>query len=235
MRKVIGIVGSKVEGGFGAGIANLEYISKFGDPHIIMPWEEFNPNLDMVYLPGGLDVNPGTYGHVPSFKTSHTDVYKQFFLDHRLHSYVDAKTPIFGVCLGFQQLNVFFGGTLLQDNPYHPNSPERGVAGHTVTTTEGWEFPVNSHHHQCVTKASLSHDLMQLAKMTGKSTVVEAFQHKELPIVGVQWHPEEWFDDFCDLHIKALLTEGRPALPHLPKRVKAKEQITAEFVDDLPF
>jgi putative glutamine amidotransferase len=225
-RKRIGIVGSKFENGFGVGLHNIEYMHGFGNVHIIMPWEEFNDKLDMIYLPGGLDVNPATYGQLPGFRTSNTDVFKQFFLEHRLKNYVDAGTPIFGVCLGFQQLNVFFGGKLIQDNPFHAQSTDRGVAAHKVITSMGDEFYVNSHHHQCVTRKNLSSELEVLA-MSLTGGVVESFKHKQLPIVGVQWHPEEYFDSFSDSQIKSLLNDRKPAtlLPPPPKKDKKKTSV----------
>ena len=82
-KPVIGIPGYKVDTNFGVGIANLEFVSTFGNPRIILPWEEDVP-IDVLYLTGGLDVNPTSYGEVPGFKTSNTDVFKQFFFEKRL-------------------------------------------------------------------------------------------------------------------------------------------------------
>lgn len=215
-RPIIGIPGWKTgENSFGCGINHLNFISKFGEPHIIMPWDH-NPNaVDMLYLPGGMDLNPAAYNQYPGFYTGNQDVHKQYFFDKKLPLFIEAKKPIFGVCLGFQMLGVAFGSRLEQDLPYHEQSPDRYQKGHKVgsiaancmAALPGFEiektFDVNSHHHQGF--LSLSSDLLPLAVSTDK--VIEAFMHKKLPIMGVQWHPEEWFDNFSSAAMLQLLSK----------------------------
>lgn len=218
-KKLIGIPGYKSESGvFGVGSNHLEYIEYLGaTPRILMPDEEFNNKIDGLYLPGGMDVNPASYGEVPSFKTSNQDVFKQYFFDNRLKNYV-GKIPIVGVCLGFQMINVFFGGKLKQNLLYHPQSKDRMEEGHKVKLyredgkfqREGGkliELPVNCHHHQGVTLELLSKELTPLAVYdeVRQEIVVEAYKHKTLPIALVQWHPEEWFDYFTENLFKKTL------------------------------
>jgi len=95
----IGCPAYKTDTSIGVGVTHLEFISQYGIPRIILPEEE-NVDIDALYLPGGLDVNPSSYGEIPGFKTSNTDVFKQFFFDKRLLSYVDRRIPIFGICAG---------------------------------------------------------------------------------------------------------------------------------------
>jgi putative glutamine amidotransferase len=135
---------------------------------------------------------------------------------------VEANTPVFGVCLGMQQLNCFFGGRLIQDLPWHPSSPERGMPAHKVRLVDGGqEFEVNGHHHQAVLESMLAPDLRAIAFATSPKAagfrIVEALCHKQKPIMGVQWHPEDWFDRFCDRNIRSLLSEGKPADPEKNK------------------
>lgn len=209
MRKRIGIPAFKTGENFGVGLNHLEFVNNFGDPVLIMPHEE-KVKVDLLYLTGGLDLNPSSYGEIPGFKTSNTDVYKQFFFDKRLKNYV-SDTPIFGVCLGFQMLNVFFGGKLTQHAINHPQSSDRFRKGHEVSyiTSEGIKekFEVNSHHHQLVRLDQLGNKLTPVAiyEDSSKNPVVEAFAHQELPIVAVQWHPEEWYDNFSKSYINSLL------------------------------
>lgn len=210
-RKIIGVPGYKPGDGFGVGLNHLEFLSKFGDPVIIMPHEEFR-QVDMLYLTGGADLNPKSYGEIPGFKTSNTDVYKQFFFEERLKNYVNKKIPIFGVCLGFQMLNVYFGGKLQQNSLYHPQSKDRYKPGHKVTILKtGEEVEVNSHHHQLVTQEILSTQLQALAtfECNGDGTVIEAFKHNVLPIYAVQWHPEEFYDNFSMNIMNDLITRNK--------------------------
>jgi putative glutamine amidotransferase len=214
--KTIGITGYRSEDGsvFGAGSHYLELISRFGKPYIIFPGEEL-ADVDLLVLPGGLDMAPQSFGAVPTFKTGNQDVFKQFFYDRRLPLYIDAGIPVFGICLGFQMLAVYFRSALEQHLWRHPQSPGRSMAGHTVEPLPEaaryatQPFEVNSHHHQGVFLHGLSAELepLALAKHSPDSEylLVEAFRHRSKPVMAVQWHPEEWFDTFSCMMINDLL------------------------------
>jgi len=112
--------------------------------------------------------------------------------------------PVFGICRGFQLLNVYFGGTLHQDlaTYYSPevahNSSALGREAlvHEVLLTEGTILSscygvrtlwVNSLHHQGV-------DVLAAALVPAalsREGLVEGFQHRTIGnVFGVQWHPE---------------------------------------------
>ena len=214
--KTIGITGYRSEDGtvFGAGCNYLELISRFGKPHIIFPGDEL-ADVDLLILPGGLDIAPQSFGAVPTFKTGNQDVFKQFFYEKRLSLYIDAGIPVFGICLGFQMLAVYFGSALEQHLWHHPQSAERSAAGHTVEPLPeaaryaSQPFEVNSHHHQGVFLNGLSAELEPLALAKSRpdsdKMLVEAFRHRTKPIMAVQWHPEEWIDTFSCRMIEDLL------------------------------
>jgi len=208
MKKIIGIPGYKNYDTdfFGAGKAHLEFIATFGVPRILMPWEE-KVDIDLLYLPGGLDISPDAYDEVPSFSTSNQDVMKEFFFRRRLPNYIK-DTPIFGVCMGMQVLGAFFGSKLIQNLRNHPESEDRGETAHSVSVMNDDDiithkgFKVNSHHHQGILASQLSDQLLGLYKTKVNEpnieddSLIEAFKHKKLPIYGVQWHPEDIYDKF---------------------------------------
>lgn len=118
---------------------------------------------------------------------------------------VTSGKPILGICLGMQVLNVALGGSLYQDIPtqipstvnhrFPITTPEsRWAIAHTVTTKEdslirrlsGAEVSVNSFHHQAI--KCLAAGLHITA--TAPDGVPEAIEHTSLPILAVQWHPE---------------------------------------------
>jgi len=215
--KTIGIIGYRSEDGsvFGAGCNYLELISRFGKPLIIFP-DEGLVHVDLLVLPGGLDIAPQSFGTVPTFKTSNQDVHKQFFFENRLSLYIDADIPIFGICLGFQMLAVYFGSVLEQHLWRHPQSANRSMAAHLVEPLPEagryaeQPFEVNSHHHQGVYLHGLSAELEPLALAKdhpdSDQMLVEAFRHRQKPIMAVQWHPEEWYDGFSCMMINDLLS-----------------------------
>lgn len=212
-RPVIGIPGWKLgENSFGCGTNHLDFISKFGNPRILFPQDD-DVDLDLLYLPGGPDISPASYGQIPGFYTGNSDLFRQYFFEKVLPKYIAKGTPIFGVCLGFQMLNVIFGGTLTQDMPNHAQSKNRWEEGHDVFTVglprkEG-KFEVNSHHHQAVLYSDLSKDFDMVLYADNEddtdNCIVEGFVHKSLPIAGVQYHPEEWRDGFSMSMINDLL------------------------------
>lgn len=228
--KVIGIPGYKYKDDhFGVGINHIEFVNQFGNPRIIMPWEPF-VQVDMLYLPGGLDVNPAHSGSVPSFATSNQDVFKEWFYTQRLKAYIDANIPIFGVCLGMQMLATYFGGVITQNLLFHKTSTDRWTTAHNVYPAKFENLPfnvnaykrfaVNSHHHQALTVSGLikdgvsNPDILPLFYtrnaddyFTNEGYIIEAIAIKDKPIVGVQWHPEENFDNFSIETINTLLTQ----------------------------
>lgn len=230
-KKTIGIPGWKTgENSFGCGANHLEFISKFGNPRIILNWENHSnvaEEIDLLYLPGGADLNPAVYGQAPGFHTSNTDVHKQYFYDNALAHYAEHGTPIFGVCLGFQMICAMYNIQLTQNLPFHPQSTVRWKDAHEVYITSWGQnipnsssmlrylqnvlnvcstpFKVNSHHHQGVLIDAFKEPKSLAPVFTSQDDVVECVIHNTLPIVGVQWHPEEFYDDFTTYVINLLL------------------------------
>lgn len=202
MSKIIGCPGFASDASFGVGKVHLEFISEFGNARILMPWET-DVSVDALYIPGGLDISPASYGKVPRYKTSNQDVFKTFFLENRLQAYIDAKIPIFAVCMGAQALACKFGGTLIQNLKFHPQSKDRWQHGHSVIIKGGIldkysektlakdRMEVNSHHHQGILIDKTNKELEILAWFNDyDGPIVEAFRHRTLPIAAVQYHPK---------------------------------------------
>ena len=146
-------------------------------------------DYDGLILPGGVDISPSLYGQKnKASKNVNKSLDKlQYKL---LDKFVKAGKPVLGLCRGMQLINVYFGGTLKQDVKGH-----RGVT-HTTTVASGsWIYGiykkksmnVNSWHHQAVQQLGKNLIVTQRAK---KGNVVEALEHKTLPVYGVQYHPE---------------------------------------------
>lgn len=219
--KIIGIPGWKItEESYGVTSNYLEFASKYGKPRIIMPWEDV-VDVDLLILPGGRDISPVLYGETPGFKTSNPDVFKEHFYKTKLPLYIEANIPIFGICLGFQQLGIYFGNKLKQNTLFHAQSSDRWEKAHEVEVIDssveeiyGKIIEVNSHHHQYFESASFTDELVVVAVAENEDSdelrlnegfIVEAFIHKEKPIAGVQWHPEELYDSISDKLINHII------------------------------
>jgi putative glutamine amidotransferase len=176
------------ENSFGITVPYHEFLSKIGKVQILSPG--VYEDVDLLVLPGGLDVSPERYGAIPSLYTSNTNMLLEYFDANMLPKYIATKTRIFGICRGLQTINVIFGGTLQQDI-LHKTSTTRDERVHKISTIESINgkntFKVNSLHHQAVDK--LANSLCCFA--TSEDNYVEAIYHKSLPIAACQFHPEE--------------------------------------------
>lgn len=153
-------------------------------------WEEA-ASCQGLLLPGGGDLEPWRYGQHNTASRGLEPERDQAELA-LLEQFTAVGKPVLGICRGLQTINVFFGGTLVQDLPGH-NALEDGDRHHHVRTAAsflrqicGEEATVNSAHHQAVDRLGQGLTAVQWAR----DGVVEALEHRTLPVWGVQWHPE---------------------------------------------
>ena len=120
--------------------------------------------------------------------------YPQLFA--MLERYHKTKS-ILGVCLGHQTICEFFGGELYNlgnvrhgqqrpllqqlSNPLFKDLPER--------------FNIGLYHSWAILQKSLENTPL-VATSTCDQNVLMAFKHRQLPIYGVQFHPESFITDY---------------------------------------
>jgi putative glutamine amidotransferase len=162
--------------------------------------------LDGIFLPGGEDLDPLTYGEEQHELLGAVDAERDRTELLLARLALETGKPLLAVCRGMQLLNVVSGGSLFQDiralrkgseqHDYFPPQFERIRISHTVTidldsplgSIFGSETAVNSMHHQAV--KALGQGCRPIA--WAPDGVVEALQVIDHPFaVGVQWHPEE--------------------------------------------
>ena len=96
------------------------------------------------------------------------------------------KLPIFGVCLGHQVIVQYFGGTIGHAPVPMHGKPSR-VSHNETGLFAGIENPLQAGRYHSLTAQTLPDCLERTAEFEG---IVMGIQHKELPIFGVQFHPE---------------------------------------------
>ena len=156
-----------------------------------MQWEG-NPLLcDALLLPGGGDLEPWRYGQ-ENIASVHLDPQRDAEEFALLDQFTSARKPVLGICRGLQSINVFFGGTLLQDVVGH-NTIHTLDRLHTIKTISsplqplcGEHCLVNSAHHQAIDRLGTPLEAIQWAS----DGIIEAIQHHTLPVFALQWHPE---------------------------------------------
>ena len=100
--------------------------------------------------------------------------------------YFKDKLPIFGVCLGHQVIIQHFGGKIGHaPEPMH-GKPSR-VTHNDKDVFAGVENPLQAGRYHSLCAVEVPECLEQTAKF---EEVVMGVKHKDLPIYGVQFHPE---------------------------------------------
>lgn len=198
----VGIPGWLIgENSFGISLPYLEFIrNNIPSPNIriLLPETPVIKNLELLILPGGADINPMRYGQMPMFTTSRPDPIKEWFDVYVLPRYIENNVPIFGICRGMQAIAVALKGSLLQDMYHETNSsddPFEAVHEITIRETPSRKVKVNSRHHQSVLEYPEDNPFIQVLAVHKKTEHVEAIRIKDKPIVGVQWHPEDMYNE----------------------------------------
>lgn len=99
------------------------------------------------------------------------------------------KIPIFGVCLGHQSIGQAFGGDVIQaERLMHGKTSPVYHDGKTIFANMPNPFMATRYHSLIVKKETLP-DCFEISAWTKEGEIM-AIRHKELPIEGVQFHPE---------------------------------------------
>jgi anthranilate synthase component II len=106
-----------------------------------------------------------------------------------LISAVAAKIPILGVCLGHQAVGQAFGGKVVRaPTPVHGKLSEIHHGGAGIFRGINAPFKATRYHSLVVERTSLPDELAVTAD-TGDGLVM-GIAHTQLPVHGVQFHPE---------------------------------------------
>jgi putative glutamine amidotransferase len=190
-------------------------------------------NLDGFVLSGSpADVDPAHFRARRHPASAGADAARErtdfTLLEHAL----DAGKPVLAICYGIQSLNVFLGGSLIQDIPtelglkvcHSPDGDEipggseqpdalhcaRFDSGRVLNLSGAPQVEINSSHHQSVLEPGRGLRITAHAP----DGVVEAVEWTEDStwVVGVQWHPERMPEDaLAQALFRELLSATRQA------------------------
>ncbi len=96
------------------------------------------------------------------------------------------KKPLLGVCLGHQSIGQHFGGKVVRGGLMHGKTSPITHDGTGVF--EGLPSPYTATRYHSLVVENIPDELVINA--TSDDTHVMGFRHRELPIHGVQFHPE---------------------------------------------
>ena len=164
--------------------------------------------VDGLIITGGGDINPKLYNAKNTDSKNISD--KRDELEMSLLSSAEMnQIKTLAICRGHQMLNVYKGGTLIQDIPSQFNDANSHAEINEKTSEHVHDvhidkesklydilneqrIDVNSIHHQCIDE--LGDDL----KISAKSSdgVVEGIEtNSDWDALGIQWHPEYLKED----------------------------------------
>lgn len=175
--------------------------------------------LDGFVLQGGSDLAPRTYKEEPIGKWK-GDPYRDQYELHILDYAIKHSKPVLGICRGLQLINVYFGGSLIQDiekqlpeATLHRSAEQYDTIMHPLIFEENnflqnmyQDFSpayINSVHHQAI--KTLGNNLEVFAH--SEDGIIEAIGYTGEPegkVFGVQWHPE-----FSDTLLEKVLPANR--------------------------
>ncbi len=171
--------------------------------------ERYLSIIDGLFLSGSAsNVQPDLYGDDVSMTPDFHDPQRDRITMALIEGAIDKKIPILGVCRGFQELNVAFGGTLYQQVHLEP-----GMMDHREDDTKDREGQYQDVHDIELIPGGILANLMgstrhfvnslhgQAVKELGKGLIkeahapdglIEAFRmdSNEQYVLAIQWHPE---------------------------------------------
>jgi putative glutamine amidotransferase len=162
--------------------------------------EHLSFRLDGLVISGGADLPPPLYGEEPR-ADANLDIVtpaRPDFESALLGAFIEKRKPVLGICYGCQFLNIWHGGSLIQDIPTlwpnpirHDNNVlhcvclERDSKLHRIIGMD--EFEVCSQHHQAIARVAEEGRVTAWAPDHSP----EGLEFREAPfLLGVQWHPE---------------------------------------------
>lgn len=177
------------------------------DPPLAL--EALLTHLDGILLTGShSNIEPHHYSDEPSYEGNLHDPQRDATTLSLIHVAVRMRIPLLAVCRGFQEVNVAFGGTLLQkvqetpgfddhredttqplDVQYAPSHAVRLAPGGILATIAGSDTAkVNSLHGQGI--RTLGRDLV--VEAVAPDGLIEAIRldNPDTFLLAVQWHPE---------------------------------------------
>ncbi|NVO23632.1 aminodeoxychorismate/anthranilate synthase component II [Donghicola sp. C2-DW-16] len=118
----------------------------------------------------------------------------------------ETKTPLMGVCLGHQTIGQAFGGNVVRCHEIvHGKMGTMHHTGKGLFAGLPSPFEATRYHSLVVDRATLP-DCLEVTAELSDGTIM-GLQHKELPIHGVQFHPESIASQHGHALLKNFLNE----------------------------
>jgi len=155
----------------------VQYLGELGAFPVVFRHDEVSIEQIVESTPDAILISPGP-GRPEDAGVSN-DVIEQ----------LGGRVPILGVCLGHQCIGQVFGGQVVRA-PVVMHGKTSFVHHNGTGVLAGLPDPFEAtRYHSLVVDAASVPDVLEVTATTDDGTVM-ALRHRELPIEGVQFHPE---------------------------------------------
>jgi anthranilate synthase/aminodeoxychorismate synthase-like glutamine amidotransferase len=164
----------------------VQYMGELGAEMVIRRNDELTPAEVEALRPERILISPGPC--TPQDAGISIELIKHFAKASR-------RVPILGVCLGHQAIGAAFGGNVVRATKLmHGKTSEVEHDGKTIFKGLPSAMTCTRYHSLIVAEEGLPDELEVSARavgeMQGDEETIMALRHRELPIEGVQFHPE---------------------------------------------
>jgi len=159
----------------------VQYMGELGAEMVIRRNDELTPAEVEALNPERILISPGPC--TPQDAGISIDLIKHF-------SKTAPRVPILGVCLGHQAIGAAFGGNVVRaPKLMHGKTSEIEHDGKTIFAGIPSTMTCTRYHSLIVAEDGLPQEL-EVSARTADGETIMALRHRELPIEGVQFHPE---------------------------------------------
>jgi anthranilate synthase component II len=119
------------------------------------------------------------------------------------------RVPMLGVCLGHQAIGAALGGRIVRARePMHGKTSRLAHDGRGVFAALPQDFTVVRYHSLVIDRESLPGELAVSAEVNGE---ILGVRHRELPVEGVQFHPESILSEHGHAMLRNFIDAYPPA------------------------
>ena len=159
----------------------VQYMGELGAEMVIRRNDELTPAEVEALRPEKIVISPGPC--TPQDAGISIELIKHFAKAKR-------RVPILGVCLGHQAIGAAFGGNVVRaPKLMHGKTSLVEHDGRTIFAGIPSGMTCTRYHSLIVSEEGLPEEL-EVSARTADGETIMALRHRELPIEGVQFHPE---------------------------------------------
>lgn len=155
----------------------VQYMGELGADVVVRRNDELTPEEVEALAPDRIVLSPGPC--TPQDAGISIDLIR----------HMAGKVPILGVCLGHQAIGAAFGGRVIRaPKLMHGKTSEINHDGKTIFAGIATPMTCTRYHSLIVQEKGLPADLEISARAA--DGIIMGLRHRELPVEGVQFHPE---------------------------------------------